>query len=139
MKLKLRVSLWFGPCHLCMEGHLKLRLYLRTVPLTYKKNKYELKYTWSCSGSVSLQDELRIRIKIQNEMDFNFSLLLFFSIKMAQKVEEAMRTMPTMPKLDSESWANSKYHKVCYIYYWKVLKIMLLSNFFGDTFIFFST
>ena len=112
-----------------------------TDPLTYKKNKYELKYTWSCSGSVSLQDELRIRIKIQNGMDFNFwfVLLLFFSIKMAQKVEEAMRTMPTMPKLDSESWANSKYHKVCYIYYWKVLKIMLLSNFFGDTFIFFFT
>ncbi|XP_023338050.1 mitochondrial import inner membrane translocase subunit TIM14-like [Eurytemora carolleeae] len=31
--------------------------------------------------------------------------------QMAQKVEEAMRTMPSMPKLDSESWANSKYHK----------------------------
>lgn len=27
---------------------------------------------------------------------------------MAQKMEEAMKTMP---KLDSESWANSKYHK----------------------------
>ena len=34
---------------------------------------------------------------------------------MAQKVEEAMRTMPSMPKLDSESWANSKYHKVGYM------------------------
>ncbi len=30
---------------------------------------------------------------------------------MAQKMEEAMKTMPTMPKLDSESWANSKYYK----------------------------
>ena len=26
-------------------------------------------------------------------------------------MEEAMKTMPTMPKLDSESWANSKYYK----------------------------
>jgi len=31
--------------------------------------------------------------------------------QMAQKMEEAMKTMPAMPKMDSESWANSKYYK----------------------------
>jgi len=30
--------------------------------------------------------------------------------QMAQKMEQSVKTM-SMPKLDSESWANSKYHK----------------------------
>ena len=72
--MRQRVPLWVEPCHLCMEGHLKLRLdFHLTAPQS-------IKYIWSGSGSISLQDELKIRIciKIQNGMDFYLRLLLFF-------------------------------------------------------------
>ena len=106
-----------------------------TVPLTSKKNKYSLNKHDLGLGSFlcRMNSVSESASKFKMEWILISGFYYYFSIKMAQKVEEAMRTMPTMPKLDSESWANSKYHKVFLIS--KKLDLILL-NFYDFQVIF---